>query len=151
MNLYTVSTPIGAIDFAYEVDLVRRIHFNSTGNSKVPVNSFEELIADEIKCYFQGGLKQFTLPYDLGVSGFQKDVLLAILSVPYGCTITYGELAHKCGHPKAYQAVGTACGRNALPLLIPCHRVVGRNRIGGFSGGLEIKRALLQLEGAIIL
>ena len=69
-----------------------------------------------------------------------------MLNIPYGESITYSDLASKVNKPKAYRAVGSACGRNPLPIIIPCHRVKSKSGLGGFTGGLHIKRFLLQLE-----
>lgn len=77
---------------------------------------------------------------------FQKRVWKAIQKIPYGKTLTYKELAKKVGSPNAYRAVGSACGKNPLPIIIPCHRVVASNGIGGFTGGLKLKKKLLKLE-----
>lgn len=85
-----------------------------------------------------------TLPQ---MGSFQKQVLAQIAQVPFGKTISYRELAQKASHPKAYRAVGSACGKNPFPLLIPCHRIIQANgKLGGFSLDLEIKRRLLAFE-----
>ena len=77
---------------------------------------------------------------------FTRKVLTCMATIPYGKTATYSELAHEIGSPKAARAVGGACGRNPFPLVIPCHRIIATNGIGGFSGGIDIKRSLLALE-----
>ncbi len=82
-------------------------------------------------------------------SDFQKKVLFALRDIPYGHFTTYGELARKIGKPKATRAVGTALGKNPLPIILPCHRVIrGNGELGGFTGGVHLKRKLLELEGA---
>lgn len=86
----------------------------------------------------------------VGGTAFQRAVWEGMLSIPHGHTISYGELAHRAGRPKAVRAVGQAVGANPIPLLIPCHRVTASNGPGGFGGGLALKRALLKQEGVVI-
>jgi len=101
----------------------------------------------QLELYFQGRLKQFSLKLAPQGTPFQLDVLRALQDVPYGETISYGGLAQRIGRPNASRAVGAANARNPLPIVIPCHRVIGSNgSLVGFGGGLEIKRKLLDLE-----
>jgi methylated-DNA-[protein]-cysteine S-methyltransferase len=101
----------------------------------------------QLDLYFQGRLTQFTVKLVPQGTPFQLDVLRALQEVPYGETISYGELAQRIGRPKASRAVGAANARNPLPIVIPCHRVIGSDgSLVGFGGGLEIKRKLLDLE-----
>jgi methylated-DNA-[protein]-cysteine S-methyltransferase len=105
----------------------------------------------ELDAYFAGKLHQFSVPLDWRlIHGFQDKVLKATAAIPYGETLSYGEVATEAGNPRAFRAAGTALGHNPLPLLVPCHRVL---RAGGdpgnYGGGPEMKRALLRLEGAI--
>lgn len=101
----------------------------------------------QMAAYFDGRLRAFDLPFDWG-SGVQEKVRRAMAAIPFGGTRTYGEIAAMVGAPA--QAVGQACGANPVPILIPCHRVLGRATLGGFSapGGVETKVALLRHEGA---
>ncbi|NBM18283.1 methylated-DNA--[protein]-cysteine S-methyltransferase [Streptomyces sp. GC420] len=114
-----------------------------------------ELLAEpirQLRAYFGGTLRAFTLPLDWSLSGgFNREVLRALASgVPYGTVVGYGELARRVGRPGAAQAVGAAMGSNPLPVVVPCHRVVDSDGgIGGFGGGLETKRRLLALEGVL--
>lgn len=104
----------------------------------------------QLDAYFDGDLTQFDLPLNPMGSKHQEKVWGAMLDIPYGETLTYGTLAKKIS--SAAQPVGTACGRNPIPILVPCHRVIGSNgNFGGYSGdgGLYTKRALLVLEGAL--
>lgn len=91
-------------------------------------------------------------PFDISSgSPFQQSVWRALLAVPFGETRTYGEIADAIGNPKALRAVGAACGSNCIPVLIPCHRVIAaRRKIGGFSGGIDWKRILLEREGVFL-
>lgn len=98
--------------------------------------------------YFSGQIPDFTPPLHLMGTDFQKQVWRELLSIPYGQTITYGDLANALGKPRAFQAVGNAIGHNPLSIMIPCHRVLGKNgALTGYAGGLERKKALLELEG----
>ena len=106
---------------------------------------------DQLNAYFDGELKKFALPLIPAGTPFQQKVWAAMRRIPYGQPATYGDLAHRID--SAARAVGRACGTNPLPILIPCHRVVGGDdRLGGYSGdgGLETKIALLRLEGALL-
>ncbi|MFE9406137.1 methylated-DNA--[protein]-cysteine S-methyltransferase [Streptomyces sp. NPDC006530] len=106
----------------------------------------------QIEAYFDGTLREFTLPLDWSLSsGFNRQVLRELASgVPYGTVVGYGDLAGRVGQPGAAQAVGAAMGSNPLPVVVPCHRVVeSRGGLGGFGGGLETKRHLLALEGVL--
>ncbi len=104
----------------------------------------------QLEAYFDGRLHRFDLPLDWG-TGLNAAVRRAMTAIPWGETRTYGEIAKAVRAPA--QAVGQACGANPLPILIPCHRVMGTNWFGGFSapGGVETKAALLRHEGAILL
>lgn len=107
-------------------------------------------IRRELASYFRGERTHFELPVDLRVlSPFQRRVLAAARRIPPGRVVSYGELARRIGRPRAARAVGQALGRNPVPIVIPCHRVVaGGGRLGGYVGGTRVKRSLLALEGA---
>ena len=106
----------------------------------------------ELDEYFEGRRQTFDLPLDLRVAPFYEAVLRELARVPYGSTETYGGLARKVGHPTAARAVGTVMNRNPIPIVLPCHRVVGANgSLTGYAGGLDVKRRLLQLEGAMLV
>jgi methylated-DNA-[protein]-cysteine S-methyltransferase len=102
----------------------------------------------EIAAYFAGSLTRFTVPLNPDATGFQASFLQALIAIPFGETRTYGQMARQLNTPA--QAIGQACGANPIPLLIPCHRVLGANNLGGYSGasGVETKVALLLHEGA---
>ena len=101
--------------------------------------------------YFAGRRMQFELPLDLqGGTAFQQSVWQALLAIPAGATASYGDISQRVGRPAAVRAVGAAVGRNPLSIVVPCHRVLGRDgSLTGYAGGLERKTALLQLEGAL--
>lgn len=102
-----------------------------------------------LAAYLAGRSKRLDLELDLaGLRPFQARVLGALRRVPFGCVVSYGELARQAGCPRAARAVGQALGSNPLPLVLPCHRVISQDgSIGGFTGGLALKRVLLELEG----
>jgi methylated-DNA-[protein]-cysteine S-methyltransferase len=105
----------------------------------------------ELDAYFEGRLKRFSVPLDWQlIHGFQEKVLRATYAVPYGRTLTYGEVAAEAGNPRAQRAAGTALGRNPIPLIVPCHRITRSGGVpGNYGGGPEMKRALLKLEGSL--
>ncbi len=104
----------------------------------------------ELDEYFEGQRRSFDLTVDLrALPPFTITVLEELARVPYGQTTTYGDLARRVGHPRAARAVGTVMHRNRIPIVLPCHRVVGSTgELTGYAGGLEVKQRLLELEGA---
>ena len=106
----------------------------------------------ELDDYFEGRRGSFDVPVDWSLTdpGFRKRALRAVARIPYGRTKTYAEIARAAGNERAFRAAGTACGTNPVPLFVPCHRVVqSGGGIGNYGGGPEMKRALLELEGAV--
>lgn len=103
--------------------------------------------ATELEEYFRGERTKFDLPLDINGTLFQKKVWTELNKIPYGKTTTYGELADKIGHPRAFRAVGTAVGKNPLLIIVPCHRVIHKNgEISGYRGPIDMKIKLLSLE-----
>jgi methylated-DNA-[protein]-cysteine S-methyltransferase len=106
--------------------------------------------ATELGEYFTGARRIFDLPLAPHGTTFQQAVWRMLATIPYGATLSYTELASRVGRPAAVRAVGAANGRNPLPIVLPCHRVIGANgSLTGFGGGLPTKRFLLELEGAL--
>jgi methylated-DNA-[protein]-cysteine S-methyltransferase len=103
--------------------------------------------ATQLEEYFAQERMEFDIPMELNGTTFQKEVWAELSKIPYGRTISYGELARRVGRPKGPRAVGQANGRNPIPIIVPCHRVVASNGIGGYGGGLPLKRSLLAVEG----
>ena len=101
---------------------------------------------EELTQYFSKKRNSFTFKIQIGGTDFQKSVFNNMKTIKYGKVLTYKELASKIGKPKAYRAVGNACGANRIPLVIPCHRVVSSSGLGGFGGGIKRKKFLLNLE-----
>jgi methylated-DNA-[protein]-cysteine S-methyltransferase len=105
----------------------------------------------QLHAYFDGVLQEFRLTLDLVGTPFQKSVWRELEKIPYGRTRSYRELAYEIGAPKATRAVGAANGANPIPIVVPCHRVIGSSgKLVGFGGGLELKRRLLELEGSAV-
>ena len=110
-----------------------------------------DAVRRELDLYFEGKLDRFEAPLDWRLSGgFRRRVLRAIARIPYGQTRSYTEMARRAGNERAVRAAGSACGSNPIPLVVPCHRVLrSGGALGGYGGGLPMKRALLELEGAL--
>jgi len=145
MPLRYVNSPVGLLRLSgtdaalHEVRLV-----GEPGPEEDPVAL--SLGEQELKAYFAGTLREFTVPTQPLGTEFQRTVWAALKTIPYGEVRTYGQGAAMIAKPKAARAVGQAVGANPCLILIPCHRVVAANGIGGFSSGLEVKRQLLALE-----
>lgn len=103
----------------------------------------------QIQEYLKGNRRQFSVKLDLRGTAFQKLALQQVAAIPYGRTMSYGQIAEAIGHPMASRAVGSANAGNNLPIVIPCHRVVASKGLGGYGGGLAMKIKLLQIEGAL--
>jgi methylated-DNA-[protein]-cysteine S-methyltransferase len=104
----------------------------------------------ELEEYLLGKRKIFDVKLKISGTPFQEKVWKEMMKIPYGKTLSYKELAARIGKPKAYRAVANACGKNKIPIMIPCHRVVGSNGLGGYSAGIDIKKKLLEIEGVRI-
>jgi methylated-DNA-[protein]-cysteine S-methyltransferase len=148
-DLFIAATPRGLCRLSYTVEgqdeEIARIF-----GVRVLRSPLDE-VRRELDEYFEGRRHAFDLPIDLRVAPFHEAVLHELARVPYGHTDTYGSLAAKVGKPKAARAVGTVMNRNPIPIVLPCHRIVGANgSLTGYGGGLPAKRHLLELEGAIL-
>jgi len=149
MNTATLDTPIGRIGLVEEDGAITRLLWQAEdAGTRTPV--LDEGLR-QLNDYFAGTREAFDLPLAPAGNAFQQSVLAAIAAIPFGETRTYGDLARDLGAPP--QPVGQACGANTIPIIIPCHRVVGGDGIGGFSGagGVEMKVWLLRHEGAYSL
>jgi methylated-DNA-[protein]-cysteine S-methyltransferase len=146
-----VESPIGGIGVAVDADVVHRVTFGAPLGSAVPDATADAVMADtvrQLREYFAGERTDFELPTVRHEgTDFDRAVWEAIAGIPYGQTRSYGALARAVGDPSAAQAVGTACHRNPLPIIVPCHRVIGADgKLVGFGGGLKRKQWLLELE-----
>ena len=144
-----VESPIGPLGIETEGGVVVGVRFGSS----VGALAVAEPVAAELAAYFAGELLDFTVPVEFrGGSGFERAVWGEIAKIPYGEMRTYGAIAIALGEPGAARAVGSACHTNPVPVLVPCHRVVGAGgKIVGFGGGLDRKRQLLELEARVAL
>jgi len=148
-DLFLAATPRGLCRISYTVEGNEESLAGLFG-ARVMRMPLDE-VRRELDQYFEGRRKDFDLPIDLRVAPFHDVVLHELARVPYGQTDTYGHLAAKVGRPKAARAVGTVMNRNPIPIVLPCHRIVGANgSLTGYAGGLDVKRRLLELEGAIL-
>ena len=138
-------SPFGSILIGWEDDAVVSLRLGEAdSNIASPVS---ELAAAQLQEYFAGTRKSFTFPIELRGTSFQISVWNALRQIPYGQTVTYKDIAIAIGNEKAVRAVGMACNRNPVWIVIPCHRVVGANRkLTGYAGGLSMKEALLNHE-----
>ncbi|MEA2031637.1 MAG: methylated-DNA--[protein]-cysteine S-methyltransferase [candidate division Zixibacteria bacterium] len=116
------------------------------GYERTKKSAITKKTESEIKTYLAGHLRKFKVKLDLHATPFQERVLSEVAHIPYGETRTYSEIARAVGSPRAARAVGSANAKNPLPIVIPCHRVVAVNGLGGYGGGLAMKKQLLALE-----
>jgi len=164
VNYTSMRTPVGRLLVAATQAGLVRVSFDAAETTFVAdlrtqlkmrvVKSAEKMagIVAQIEAYFAGTRRAFDIPIDLShASPFQQQVLMAARSVPLGQVVSYHEIARRIGRPKASRAVGQALGHNPVPIVIPCHRIVASSGgLGGYSGGLDIKRKLLELERAYV-
>jgi methylated-DNA-[protein]-cysteine S-methyltransferase len=153
MSYTSMESPIGPLLLAGDDRGLHLVHFVNGRRPKSPSpawvenkNPFKEAIR-QLRAYFAGKLTEFALPLVLEGTEFQLLVWRNLQKIPYGETLSYGQLAKRIGSPDAARAVGLANGSNPIPIIIPCHRVIGSNGdLTGFGGGLPIKKKLLALE-----
>lgn len=149
------ASPVGRLTVAADAEGLRHILFES---ERHPVRRGSDWrrdaealrdVREQLLAYFAGARRQFDLPLAPTGTPFQMKVWRTLADIPYGATWSYGELARRIGEPKAVRAVGAANGRNPLPIVLPCHRVIGGDgSLTGFGGGLPVKQFLLELEGS---
>jgi methylated-DNA-[protein]-cysteine S-methyltransferase len=152
MATMVLESPIGPLGLSASGRGLTGVSFHARG---FPTEGSSAVLGDaaaQVEAYFAGELTAFDLPLDLHGSEFQRRCWLALASIPYGRTVSYGEQARRLGYgPEKARAVGAANGQNPLPLVLPCHRVIGADgSLTGFGGGLEMKRFLLEHEGALL-
>ena len=148
MNSLSISSPVGNLVLVEDEGAIVAVHWSEVrGGNGSPLLT---AAARQLDDYFAGKLTVFDLPLRPAGTAFERSVWAAMLDIPYGETRSYGDLA--AATDSAPRAVGRACGRNPIPIIIPCHRVLGKGWMGGYSGagGLATKEALLSLEGALV-
>lgn len=158
MQFTTFQTPLGDMLASADAQGLRHLHFLRAPEESPQRGDWQRNDANDvlkqtrrqIEEYFAGSRREFDLPLAPAGTDFQQKVWRALLEIPYGRTASYMEQAQRLGNAKAVRAVGLANGRNPIPIVIPCHRVIGSNgSLTGYAGGLAIKRALLEMEGAL--
>ncbi len=154
MNYCFIDTAISRLLLLAENSKLRRISFYSAETAGIElgadwiedISTFTSII-EQLQEYVAGKRQKFAVDFVLSGTAFQQEVWSKLLEIPYGQTSSYQEIAGALGRPNAARAVGSACRLNPLPLIIPCHRVIGSSgKLTGFAGGLTIKERLLQLE-----
>ena len=165
LSVSAVDSPIGVLTLARGPEgLVRLTLAGETPQSvaddlrtRLGADVVEDDIAladvrDQLGRYFAGELEEFDVPLDWTLAhGFHRACCEAMLRIPYGVTVTYAELAASAGSPRAVRAAGQACATNPIAIIAPCHRVLASDGFGGYGGGLDQKRMLLALEGALLV
>jgi methylated-DNA-[protein]-cysteine S-methyltransferase len=153
MNFTQMESPVGPLLLAADDRGLREVLFVNGRHKTQPKPEWEKDAAplketmSQLRAYFSGKLEEFDLPLAPEGTPFQLEVWRRLCEIPYGETMSYGELAKMIGNPNASRAVGLANGSNPIPIIIPCHRVIGSNgKLTGYGGGLPIKEKLLALE-----
>ena len=148
-ELFLASTPLGLCRISYTLEGQDEVVARTFG-ARVLRSPLDE-VRRELDEYFEGRRQEFDLRLDLRVAPFHEEVLRELARVPYGRVDTYGHLAALVGRPRAARAIGTVMHHNPIPIVLPCHRIVGANgSLTGYGGGLPAKRLLLELEGATL-
>ena len=156
MSLFcdTLDTPLGTLTLEASERGLSSIRFPNQPKSiagRLTSNDVIKLAKQELTAYFAGQLKEFSLPLDWHGTAFQESVWRALTAIPFGEAVSYADIARAIGRPQSARPTGGAVGRNPLPIIVPCHRVIGSDHtLTGFTGGLDIKVALLELEGRLI-
>jgi methylated-DNA-[protein]-cysteine S-methyltransferase len=149
----TLDTPIGTLTLVASETGLRSVYFPGPVPELDAVEGDSPVLAEaarQLEEYFDGMRTTFDLPLDLHGTSFQVGAWRGLAEIPYGETVSYGEQARRLGKPEAVRAVGAANGRNPLPIVLPCHRVIGADgSLTGFGGGLHVKQALLDHEAGV--
>ncbi|MEH0938980.1 methylated-DNA--[protein]-cysteine S-methyltransferase [Micromonospora psammae] len=154
MRWTVLDTPIGEFSVATEAGSVRGAHFGRVASAaEEPSDELARRVVAELRAYFAGEATDFGVPVEMPRgSDFERAVWREMTRIPYGETLTYGEVARRVGDAGAARAVGVACNRNPVPVIVPCHRIVGAGgKLVGFGGGLDRKVKLLELEAGVAL
>jgi len=147
-----LKTPIGVIEIRASEVGVTHIVFSEKTKSKVKMNAFTQQCKKELHEYFEGTRQQFDVSLDATGTDFQRSVWDCLCHIPFGQSASYSDIANQINNPKGVRAVGMANGRNPLGIIVPCHRVIGRDgSLTGYAGGLERKEWLLKHEGILLI
>lgn len=154
MNIVTtLKTPIGELTLTATDTALTGVYFPGRSNvrGRGGSNAILEQARQQLGEYFARARTSFDLPLDAAGTAFERRVWQLLRDIPYGTTTSYGDLARRLGEPRDARAVGAANGKNPIPIIVPCHRVIGANGdLTGFGGGLDRKRWLLEHEGALL-
>jgi methylated-DNA-[protein]-cysteine S-methyltransferase len=149
----TLETPVGPLRLVASATGLRSVSFHGEVPGPDAVDGDSPVLAQaarQLGEYFAGTRTAFTIPLDLRGTPFQLDAWQRLAEIPYGETVSYAEQARRVGRPRAVRAIGAANGSNPVPIVLPCHRVIGSDgALTGFGGGLEVKRALLDHEAGV--
>jgi methylated-DNA-[protein]-cysteine S-methyltransferase len=150
MNLCYCQTEVGRIALTEKSGRITGLYFETDavpGPFELRETALLKEASRQLTAYFKGELKEFTLPLEQEGTEFMQSVWKALCNIPYGATASYKDIAVAVGRPKACRAVGMANNRNRIPLIIPCHRVIGANgKLVGYGSGLDLKEKLLAIE-----
>ncbi|MBU2878329.1 methylated-DNA--[protein]-cysteine S-methyltransferase [Aliiglaciecola lipolytica] len=142
-----LETPIGQIEVCANSQCIVSIFFSESQQDIYQGNPITEEAVTQLNAYFEGKLTRFQLPLGAVGTDFQRQVWQALANIPFGATCSYADIANQLHNPKAVRAVGAANGKNPLSIVVPCHRVIGKNgTLTGYAGGLERKSWLLEFE-----
>lgn len=147
-----IKTPIGELTLSQNEDFITGVLLdekpsNDLINEETPLL---KTLKEQLLEYFAGTRKEFTVPFAQKLTPFQKEVYEVLALVPYGYTLSYGDVAYLLGKDKGARAVGNALSKNNILILVPCHRVLGKDSLGGFTSSIEAKKKLLKVEGSAI-
>jgi methylated-DNA-[protein]-cysteine S-methyltransferase len=152
LKFRTIDSPVGPLTLAgkgrrlMHLRMVDQTYEPSHDDWQADDDAFRDVV-EQVEAYFAGERTKFDVELDMVGTAFQRRVWAALLTIPYGETRSYGEIARQIGSPGAFRAVGLANGHNPIGIIVPCHRVIGSNgSLTGYGGGLDRKRALLELE-----
>lgn len=149
-----LDTPVGPVTVTATERAVTAVRFGAAGSAVGQAGDLPPVLrqaVEELREYFAGKRREFTLPLAPAGTPFQQQVWAALREIPYGATCSYGRIAERIGRPKACRAVGMANNRNPIAIVVPCHRVVGASgALVGYAAGLDVKEMLLRLEAEIL-
>ena len=150
----TIDSPIGKLTLLANENALFEVWLPNSRGSEIDHRRSRSAVllstAAQLEEYFARKRSEFRVPLVLRGTPFQREVWNSLLQIPYGTTVSYGTIASHIGRPKSSRAIGQANARNPIPIIVPCHRVVASNGLGGYAGGLSMKESLLELEGVTL-
>ncbi|PSW18012.1 cysteine methyltransferase [Photobacterium sanctipauli] len=150
MSNQLINSPFGWLNIVADDSAVTAIEFDAAPDMVQQPNAMTALCFEQLSDYFAGKRLAFDVPLNMKGTAFQRTVWQVLNTLDYGQTCSYGDIANQIGNPKAVRAVGAANGKNPIPIIVPCHRVIGSSgKLTGYAGGLDIKIWLLEHEKAV--